>query len=63
LNELLGDRLEAIYLYGSQARGEARLDSDIDVMITNTGIPPYCSMFAGKECRYDRARGVVGESA
>jgi len=30
---LLGDRLEAVYLYGSQARGDARPDSDIDVLV------------------------------
>jgi uncharacterized protein len=29
----LGKRLEAVYLYGSQARGDARADSDIDVLI------------------------------
>lgn len=28
-----GDRLERIVLYGSQARGDATLDSDIDVLI------------------------------
>ncbi|MEW5872527.1 MAG: nucleotidyltransferase domain-containing protein [Chloroflexota bacterium] len=33
LTQLLGDRLEAVYLYGSQARGEARTDSDIDVLV------------------------------
>ena len=31
--QLLGDRLDAIYLYGSQARGEVRVDSDIDILI------------------------------
>ena len=37
LVELLGDRLEAVYLYGSQARGDARPDSDIDVLIVLRG--------------------------
>ena len=30
---IYGDKLKAVYLYGSYARGEARTDSDIDVMI------------------------------
>ncbi len=34
---ILGDRLESIYLYGSQARGDARPDSDIDVMVVLRG--------------------------
>ena|SRR3990172_5899350 len=33
LVEILEDRLEAVYLYGSQARGDARTDSDIDVLV------------------------------
>ena len=33
LAELLGEQLEAVYLYGSHARGEATSDSDIDVLI------------------------------
>jgi uncharacterized protein len=33
LESCYGDRLEQIVLYGSQARGDATLDSDIDVLI------------------------------
>lgn len=33
LTQILGDQLGAVYLYGSRARGEARPDSDIDVLI------------------------------
>ncbi len=37
LREALGDRLKAVILYGSEARGEARPDSDIDVMVVLGG--------------------------
>jgi predicted nucleotidyltransferase len=30
---VLGDRLEQILLFGSQVRGEARPDSDIDILV------------------------------
>lgn len=33
LNDVLGERIEEVILYGSQARGDARDDSDIDVLI------------------------------
>ena len=37
LEQRLGDRLAAVYLYGSRARGDARPDSDIDVLIVLRG--------------------------
>jgi predicted nucleotidyltransferase len=37
LSKLLGEHLEAVYLYGSQARGDARPDSDIDVLVVLRG--------------------------
>ena len=33
VNNLLGNRIKQIYLYGSYARGDFREDSDIDIMI------------------------------
>jgi predicted nucleotidyltransferase len=33
LKDTLGERLEKVILYGSQARGDARDDSDIDVLV------------------------------
>lgn len=36
----LGDELEAVVLYGSRARGDARPDSDIDVLVVVKGDTP-----------------------
>ena len=44
LSEILSERLDNIYLYGSQARGEARSDSDIDVIIILRGDFDYGEM-------------------
>ena len=33
LQEIYGDRLRAVLLFGSQARGEATEDSDVDVAV------------------------------
>jgi predicted nucleotidyltransferase len=33
LDEMYGDRLERVVLYGSRARGDARPDSDYDVAV------------------------------
>jgi predicted nucleotidyltransferase len=37
LEALYGDRLVRVVLYGSQARGEARSDSDVDVIVVLKG--------------------------
>ncbi|MBI5059973.1 nucleotidyltransferase domain-containing protein [candidate division KSB1 bacterium] len=37
LTDLYGERLERLVLYGSQARGDAQPDSDIDVLVVLRG--------------------------
>jgi uncharacterized protein len=39
--QIYGDKLKAVYLYGSYARGDARTDSDIDVMIVLNNYKSY----------------------
>jgi len=41
LSRTLGEQLESVYLFGSQARGEARSDSDIDVLVVVRGSFDY----------------------
>ncbi len=37
-SQLYGDRLAGLYLFGSQARGDAGQDSDIDVLVVLQGL-------------------------
>jgi predicted nucleotidyltransferase len=39
LDEIYGARLERVVLFGSRARGEARLDSDYDVAVFLKSLP------------------------
>ena len=39
LDEMYGDRLERVMLYGSRARGDAREDSDYDVAVFLRDMP------------------------
>ena len=54
LVEIYGDQLNAVYLYGSYARGEARPSSDVDVMIVLSDYQSY-----GKEI--DRTGELVSQ--
>ena len=46
LERLYGERLEGLYLFGSHARGEAELDSDVDLAVVLDKVPDY-----GREIR------------
>jgi predicted nucleotidyltransferase len=39
LDDMYGDRLERVVLFGSRARGEARADSDYDVAVFLKSLP------------------------
>lgn len=41
LEQLYGDRLQGLYLYGSRARGEAQPDSDVDLLIVLDEVGHY----------------------
>jgi predicted nucleotidyltransferase len=48
LESLYGDRLVKLVLFGSQARGDADLDSDIDVMVVLKGhVNPFVEIERG----------------
>lgn len=45
-NQVLGNQMEALYLYGSQARGEAHAASDIDLLVVINGTFDYDNLLA-----------------
>jgi predicted nucleotidyltransferase len=62
LDEMYGDRLERVVLYGSRARGDARLDSDYDVAVFLYGmneLSPELHRLANLETAFIDATGEV----
>jgi predicted nucleotidyltransferase len=55
LDRHFGDRLVSVVLFGSRARGEARPESDIDVLIVARGLP------LSRWERYDGIRALARE--
>jgi len=54
LEEAFGDRLRGLLIYGSEARGEATDDSDIDVMVLLQGpVRLWEDIGRGVEATYD----------
>ncbi len=60
LAAILGDQLEAVYLFGSRARGDERADSDIDLLVVVRGQCDYgdlmrrtSDMISALSLRYD----------
>ena len=69
LRELYGERFRALYLYGSYARGMARPDSDVDVLLTLEGpANPYeeidraSDLLSGIELAHDVLIGFTAVS-
>lgn len=44
LSHILGKDLDQVYLYGSQARGDARSDSDFDILVIMNGESDHASL-------------------
>lgn len=44
LAHILGNKVERVLLYGSYARGDARVDSDLDVLVVIKGEVDYPSL-------------------
>ena len=52
LEALYGDRLDRVVLYGSRARGDARPDSDVDLLVVLRGdYEPYAEIKRTGEIR------------
>jgi len=65
LDEIYGERIERVVLYGSRARGEARPDSDYDVAVFLRDMPDRWKEMdrladLGTEILYDEGKLVHG---
>jgi hypothetical protein len=63
LDAIYGDRIERVVLYGSQARGNARPDSDYDVAVFLKEFPDRWAELDCDNAAAENKYGIAGDGA